>query len=32
MDASDTRSLMDDGQKINSANLDEDLSDYLDTN
>jgi hypothetical protein len=32
MDASDTRALMDDGQQINSANLDEDLSDYLDTN
>ena len=32
MDATDTRSLMDGGQQINSANLDEDLSDYLDTN
>ncbi|MBB6128232.1 hypothetical protein [Mucilaginibacter lappiensis] len=30
-DASDTRTLMDGGQQINSANLDEDLSDYLDT-
>ncbi|MDN5285152.1 MAG: hypothetical protein JWR38_1426 [Mucilaginibacter sp.] len=32
VDASDTHTLMDNGQQINSANLDEDLSDYLDTN
>lgn len=32
MDASDTRTLMDGSQKINSQNLDEDLSDYIDTN
>lgn len=31
-DASDTRTLMDGGQQINSESLDEDLSDYLDTN
>ncbi|NOW96970.1 hypothetical protein [Mucilaginibacter sp. SG564] len=30
-DANDTRSLMDGGQQINTANLDEDLSDYLDS-
>lgn len=32
MDASDTRTLMDGSQKINSESLDEDLSDYIDTN
>ncbi|WPU95884.1 hypothetical protein SNE25_10180 [Mucilaginibacter sabulilitoris] len=32
MDAGDTRTLMDGGQQINSETLDEDLSDYLDTN
>jgi hypothetical protein len=30
-DANDTPTLMDGGQQINSANLDEDLSDYLDS-
>jgi hypothetical protein len=32
MDAGDTRTLMDGGQQINSESLDEDLSDYMDTN
>ncbi|MDN3581184.1 hypothetical protein [Mucilaginibacter flavus] len=32
MDASDTRALMDGSQKVNSQSLDEDLSDYIDTN
>jgi hypothetical protein len=32
MDAGDTRTLMDGGQQINSESLDEDLSDYIDTN
>lgn len=32
MDAGDTRTLMDGGQQINGESLDEDLSDYLDTN
>jgi hypothetical protein len=32
MDADDTHSLTDGGQQITNENLDEDLSDYLDTN
>jgi hypothetical protein len=32
MDANDTRALMDGSQKVNSQSLDEDLSDYIDSN